>query len=223
MDKKIATVNPNGIKRDNLPQIKQEDVGSFANFLKKAKVPYKVGTVSNLEKIKPLQDKLNLEKVKEMTGDIEQIADQLLIVSREGSLMDGHHRLAALKMKKVPAKVLRIGLPLKAAYSVMSKFNKTENKSIHEFLLKNILEDWMFEPHIAGHMLPAYDPATDMTQSDDSEDDDDALPKYKHSVDNSLKKTNNMIQRYYKKNRKQSRNQIPPTAPEDRYIYPSRA
>jgi len=66
---------------------------------------------------------------------------------------------------------------------------------------KSILEDWRFDPTQGGDTV-ALDPHYGMSNLKQVDDDDNSVPKYKHTEDGGTKITKKMILQYKKKNAK---------------------
>ena len=188
-----------GIEREKLPQILQKDLPQFINFLKHEGVNVTLGRV-NPNKLHPLQNELNVDKVKALSSKLPEIKDQPLLISKEGMIIDGHHRWAALRESDTPAMVIKINLPLSEAVFKIKEFDKSFSREI--------TEDWMFEPRDYTGILPG-------PGGGHVKDKDNAMPDYKYTKDAGTKKTNKMRNRYYKKNREAGMNDLLDLGPED--------
>jgi len=113
-----------GIPRKLMPQFTSpRDIASFTRFAEKK---YGIGskrTTRRAARLRPSQEEINRERVEDVKEDIvEKKLDPAvpLIVSRDGYVIDGHHRWAAYKdhhpMKKLP--VLLVEAPARDVLSV---------------------------------------------------------------------------------------------------------
>ena len=113
-----------GIPRRLMPQFTSpRDITSFTRFAEKK---YGIGshrTTRRAARLRPSQEEINRERVEDVKEDIvEKKLDPNvpLIVSKDGYVIDGHHRWAAYKshhpMKKLP--VLLVEAPARDVLSV---------------------------------------------------------------------------------------------------------
>jgi hypothetical protein len=87
----------NEIERSDMPQIKGKDIPDALNILAKNGIAYRKGSVA-VGLLKPTQDDANKEKMDSISTDIEN-GKQLppIFISKDGSIIDGHHRWLAYK------------------------------------------------------------------------------------------------------------------------------
>lgn len=173
-----------GVDRIKLPQIAQEHIPEFMNFLRECGVCYKKGKIS-ADKLTPIQNELNLDKVESLVANVDAIKEQPILISKNGVILDGHHRWAALKQTNTPITVLKIDAGPNQVRDLMNVFDKS--------FKREITEDWMFEPQNFG-ILPT-------STLGHVKQKDNAMPKYKKTKDAGTKKTNKMTKKYYRKNR----------------------
>jgi hypothetical protein len=113
-----------GIPRRLMPQFTTpRDIRSFVAFAEKKYGIRSGRTTRRAARLKPSQEEINRERVEDVKEDIvEKKLDPNvpLIVSRDGFVIDGHHRWAAYKshkpMKKLP--VLLVEAPARDVLSV---------------------------------------------------------------------------------------------------------
>lgn len=120
------------IPRHNLPQIAKEKLPEFVRFLDSHGVGVEKGTVRARD-LKPIQKSVNKEKVKSMLqGDKSSLRIPILI-TKDHHIIDGHHRwLASLVNGDKNIKCIILQCSLKHALNVMSLFDGSEFKSVHE-------------------------------------------------------------------------------------------
>ena len=113
-----------GIPRRLMPQFTSpRDIRSFTTFAEKRYGIKSRRATRRAANLKPSQEEINRERVEDVQEDIEEKKldpNVPLIVSRDGYVIDGHHRWAAYKSnhptKKLP--VLLVGAPARDVLSV---------------------------------------------------------------------------------------------------------
>lgn len=113
-----------GIPRRLMPQFTSpRDIKSFTNFAEKKYGIKSRRATRRAARLRPSQEEINRERVEDVKEDIiEKKLDPNvpLVVSRDGYVIDGHHRWAAYKshhpMKRLP--VLLVGAPARDVLSV---------------------------------------------------------------------------------------------------------
>jgi hypothetical protein len=97
---------PNGglmLDRSLCPQIAQKDLETFRNSVIRDGVLCKTMDIP-VTQIKPIQANLNKDKIRKLlTGDIPDTGP--VIMSQDGYLLDGHHRIWAIRNKNPQARV----------------------------------------------------------------------------------------------------------------------
>jgi hypothetical protein len=92
---KIANINKSiGIPREELPQLDADQFDNILDSLTNYGITYKLGQ-AKASKLKPSQDQLNMEKIEKMIADQAYNNDSKIFISKEGYIVDGHHRWAA--------------------------------------------------------------------------------------------------------------------------------
>jgi hypothetical protein len=122
-----------GIPRSQMPQIRSTDVPDFLRWLvKDQRIPVK-RQMTPVGRLTPTQKELDLEKVSKLMGQPEQLRKPL-IASREGRILDGHHRWAALYRldPNVRVPVYHVSLPIKGLLNVGHRFGKSFTKKVGE-------------------------------------------------------------------------------------------
>ena len=117
--------------RHKMPQIRQEDIPEFIEFLKNKGVGV-LDTRIRISGLKPTQKELNVQRVHDkMDSFVRGVRAKKLIVSRDNRILDGHHQLFALKLinrKFVPA--FRVNINMKELLKLAHSFPKVGKKTI---------------------------------------------------------------------------------------------
>lgn len=110
------------LSRSQMPQVSQNDMSDVQNSISEMGVKCESGVVK-CNKLKPLQDGINREKVENIKADIEAGEDLgHIIVSETGDIIDGHHRWVATKEAlgdDSPINIVKIHLPTASAFKLM--------------------------------------------------------------------------------------------------------
>lgn len=142
--------NPQGGKGTRLPnQGNDPDTEYRGNY-------YNVGLVSDVavtaaripvKFLKPIQKHLNVDKVKGMVNNIDQIKGSTFIVAEDNQFFDGHHRWAALmaRNKGQLVKVIRVQLPIKELIRHAKDFEGSHSATVYEIIRMNDLLQQVFE------------------------------------------------------------------------------
>lgn len=122
-----------GISREELPQIPANLIKEFLEWLHNQRIAYDTGFVYPTN-VKASQSDLNVDKIKTLMNDNPEALAKPIIVSKDGYILDGHHRWAALLYKsphtKIPA--YRINVSIYELIDLGNKFPKSFNKDITE-------------------------------------------------------------------------------------------
>jgi len=121
-----------GIPRAEMPQIRAIDVPEFleslkAKGIKVESLPQRVGD------LKPTQAELNMEKVAAMKG-MPSIQEKPIITSRDGYILDGHHRWAGIFLdnKEHTIPTYKVDLPMKELLTTAAAFPKAMRQEASE-------------------------------------------------------------------------------------------
>lgn len=122
------------IPRRNMPQIKSEYIPDFLHTLKDKGVDVSQRDLP-VSILKPTQNEINLDKVKEkFTGLSNGKQPKPFLVSSDNFILDGHHQLFALKAldnnTKVPCHV--VGVDIRSLLKLAHIFPKTTYKNIQD-------------------------------------------------------------------------------------------
>ena len=106
----VITRSRVGLDRSAMPQIRSKYIPDFINFLKKKGISV-TQTKTALSTLKPTQNKVETEKIlKKFLEPPEKITP--FLVSSDRYILDGHHRLYALRAsdpkQNVPAYLINI-------------------------------------------------------------------------------------------------------------------
>lgn len=93
-----------GVPRSQMPQIKSFRVPDFERHLES--LGYKVERMKvEADKLKLTQADINMNKVVGMAQNIDRIERKFVIMSSDGYILDGHHRVFALRVARPKEKV----------------------------------------------------------------------------------------------------------------------
>jgi hypothetical protein len=109
----------------DIPRSLMPQIYNAKRFSKTIRRKFKVGskhTTMRARNLKPAQNEINADRVDDVVDAIEEkrLTRNPIVVSKDGYVVDGHHRWAAYK-KKSPSKkipVLKIDAPIKDALGI---------------------------------------------------------------------------------------------------------
>jgi hypothetical protein len=119
------------IPRHLLPQIPSTKLSEFVSYLRESGVKTGLAALP-VVKLKPIQAHVNREKIESLKQKSDLIKKPL-IVTREGYIVDGHHRWLALKengVVKVPCLVCMCSL--REIFKLSHNFDHSYVKSVYE-------------------------------------------------------------------------------------------
>jgi hypothetical protein len=145
-----AVAISNGVARHQLPQIPKEEIPEFIRYVQTLSIPdgrndYNVGVTSDVavtaaklpaKALKPIQKAVDKEKVRGMVQNFDQIKNDVLIVSQDNQILDGHHRWLAI-MEKDPKhlmRVIRVQLPIKVLVQAAHDFEGSHIRKLGEMI-----------------------------------------------------------------------------------------
>ena len=109
INERFIVLNPSGIERYLMPQIKRSVKASFIKHFEG------VTHLGNLTAVcKPSQKSVDVTKVQYLMDNSDEIG--IIIVSNEGIILDGHHNWKAAANLDLPIKVCKINLSFKDLY-----------------------------------------------------------------------------------------------------------
>jgi uncharacterized protein (DUF1015 family) len=111
------------LARVDMPQVSQNELPKVYIQLTNAGVQCKYGVIE-CAKLKPVQEGINREKVENIKQAIADGADLgHIVISKEGYIIDGHHRWVAMKeaySEKKKINAIQINLPKNKALKVIT-------------------------------------------------------------------------------------------------------
>lgn len=120
------------LPREMLPQIPKDQINKFIEFLGEHGIEVKSGKIA-ASKLKPIQKHVNVEKVEHMKQDPKTLK-QPCIISKDGCVLDGHHRWVANKEldENMPMNVIMCMCSIKELVSLGHQFEGSFTKTIGE-------------------------------------------------------------------------------------------
>lgn len=119
-----------GVPRSQMPQIKSFRVEDFEKYLEQEGYALRQEK-AEAQKLKLTQSDINMNKVVGMVQNINQIRQKPVIVSSDGYILDGHHRIFALQLsqpkKKVP--VHKVNVKIRDLLNIAHKWDGTIRES----------------------------------------------------------------------------------------------
>lgn len=121
-----------GAKRIDMPVIESEDIPGFKAFLDREHGVVSEYRYVEVQDLKPTQEQIWLDKIVETVqehGPIKKGSpplESVIIVSEEGFILDGHHRVASALLSDplLEQKTLYVPLPIKELFRVGKKYSK---------------------------------------------------------------------------------------------------
>jgi hypothetical protein len=149
-----------GFKRKEMPQVEGKNVPKFLDFLKKNDVRYTEKLVDS-KTLKPTQNQFNHEKIQGMIDVIDSKQQKPIMVSKDGFVIDGHHRwLAHYNLgRKMP--VYEIGLNIHDALDMMHDFPLSIKRGLKESFDLILLESGETCPVISRDHMKAFEKFVD--------------------------------------------------------------
>jgi len=121
------------IDRKDMPQIKSADLQDFFKFLKGKKVSTVRKTIDP-SKLKATQGQFDKGKVQKALDDLidGNLPDKPIVVSKDGYVIDGHHRWLAFVNAGKNMDVFEVNVNAKEIISLMNEYPKSFNKKLYE-------------------------------------------------------------------------------------------
>lgn len=129
-----------GIVRHKMPQIAANDIDNFIQWVKSEGVNVREIQVP-VKDIKMTQKEIESEKVEKMMGDEIDSLKNIVIISNDLHLLDGHHRVVAIYNldDSISMKALQIDLSIDELLELTSKYPKTFYKSVDEQIIQEVV------------------------------------------------------------------------------------
>ena len=123
-----------GVNRAQMPQINSKDIKDYLEFLKDKGIGVSAKTI-NVSKVGMTQKDINLDKVKALLGTDRSNLAKPVIISKDGYILDGHHRVVALYNidKNFKLKTLQVDLGIKDLLNITKEYPKVSYKKIDEY------------------------------------------------------------------------------------------
>lgn len=120
------------IPRHLLPQIPKDKYKEFIEFLQDHEIRVQVGKVL-VSQLRPIQAHVNREKVESLKDDIQKAKNSPIIVSKDGLILDGHHRYIAMKEMGFPKMAAIVcWCPIKELIELGHQFDGSFTKTVYE-------------------------------------------------------------------------------------------
>lgn len=120
-----------GIKRSEMPQVDLSDLVSLKRFLTKKSIGYEVLKL-NPNDFEATQKEFNIDKVNSILKNFDRLDDSPILVSKDGYIIDGHHRWLAYLKKEEPINVMVIDKKWEDVLDILHEYPKSFTKEIHE-------------------------------------------------------------------------------------------
>jgi putative sterol carrier protein len=147
-----------GMSRKDMPQISSKHIGDFVKYLNNKGVSVSPSVI-DVSKIGMTQKDINVDKVKDLLGVEKSNLSKPVIISNDGYILDGHHRVVALYNvdKNFKLKTIKVDLGIKDLLKAAGDFPKVSYKGIEEF----------YGNYDTRHVRPAA-PMKGLGESDDN-------------------------------------------------------
>lgn len=127
-EKVVDLENSLNIARKDMPQIRSFNMEDYLSWLLKThNVTHKTEIVSG-DKLKPIQAHIETDRV--ATLKPSQSHERPMVVSRDGYILDGHHRWFQAKQNGEKIKIVRVSVPMKQLLKITKDYPKVEYASI---------------------------------------------------------------------------------------------
>jgi len=124
-----------GVLRRDMPQIKSGDLRDYLKWLGEQGISHK-GEKIPISKLELTQKDIDPKKVDSLQSAPEKVLSKPIIVSKDGFVLDGHHRIVALyNLKpnfKIPA--VRVDTPMIQLLGLTKDYPKVSYKEVNETL-----------------------------------------------------------------------------------------
>lgn len=122
-----------GIDRKDMPQIAEKDLPGFLKWLKSEHGIRSRKVKMTIGDIRLTQSELDFDKVLGIRQK-GQVLDKPVIVSKDGYLLDGHHRVAAMMMtdEKKKLEVQEVDLSIRPLLDVAKTYSKSFTRNLKE-------------------------------------------------------------------------------------------
>jgi hypothetical protein len=149
-----------GFKRKEMPQVEGKNVPKFLEYLKKNGVRYTEKMVDS-KKLKATQNQFNQEKIQSMIDGIDKKNQHAIMVSKDGFVIDGHHRWLAHYNLGRKILVAEIDLKIDDALDMMHEFPLSIKRGLKEDFDLILLENGETCPVITQQHMKAFEKIVD--------------------------------------------------------------
>jgi len=149
-----------GFKRKEMPQIEGKNIPKFLDYLKSEGVKYKETTIDS-KSLKPTQNQFNQEKIQGMIDAIDQKKQHPIMVSKDGYVLDGHHRWLAHFNLGRKILVIRIDLAVEDALDKMHNFPLSMTRGLKEHYDFMLTEAGEVCPIVTRETMKAFETFVD--------------------------------------------------------------
>jgi len=115
-----------GVERRHMPQVASEHYKEYLAYLKDRGVVFKNG-LADPDTLKPIQKEFSKKGIDKVLGKIEKEGvdhKKRIIVSRDGFIIDGHHRWIAHRKLSIPVDIMRANVSMKRLFKLTTDFSK---------------------------------------------------------------------------------------------------
>lgn len=112
-----------------MPQIREEDIPDFLNFVRQKNIQVKKSTMK-ISELLPTQNEVNPERIVAKVQKAGKVKP--FIISSDNYILDGHHQLYALKYidPKTAVTVYKVSVPMKEFINIAKSYPRVSYKSL---------------------------------------------------------------------------------------------
>lgn len=114
-----------GISRDRMPQVSEENTMDYLRWLSAQGIKSTKGNLP-VGRLRATQKEINADKVAKLAKLDPRKLNHPVLISKDGYLLDGHHRWAALVSQdpKTKMQVIKIDAPIRELFPLTHKYPK---------------------------------------------------------------------------------------------------
>ena len=136
------------ISRNKMPQVSSKNIGDYIQFLKSNGI--RVGTKKvKVSSVKMTQKEIDTDKVARLVKDDDRVQlSKPVIISKDGYILDGHHRILALYNldKNLILNVIGVDLPIQKLIDITFEYPKVSTKQVNEGVIDGGEPEAMYIP-----------------------------------------------------------------------------
>ena len=135
----IALPNSLGISRSEMPQIPAEKTKGFLNYLTRTGCKYE-RVEKSANELTPSQGELDTDKADKIWNDGNSLNSEI-IISKDGYVLDGHHRWFAVKRNAPNEKLncIQLNYDAKSCIDLMNDYAHVLNVDLKDNLVEYLL------------------------------------------------------------------------------------